>query len=205
VKVITLLGQTVNSYGEDFQVPGPGEPRGLGRQGRPSLADLIYRLQEVEGLARIRLITLHPSYVTDALARAIADCDKADRFLPLPAQSGSDRILRAMKRGYTSDLYRARVALLREHVPDIELGSDWIVGFPSDDAEHGERALPLRAGLRGHLHLRRSPRLGTAAGRWRRRLGRKAVAPAPARAGREGGPRAQPRTSDRCAAHSSSR
>ena len=59
-QVVTLLGQTVNSYGEDFAKPGPGEPRGLGRQGRPSLADLIRRLQELDGLERIRLITLHP-------------------------------------------------------------------------------------------------------------------------------------------------
>jgi tRNA-2-methylthio-N6-dimethylallyladenosine synthase len=134
-RVITLLGQTVNSYGEDFAVPAAGEKRGLGRQGRASLADLLYRLQEIDGLARIRLITLHPSYVTDALARAIAECDKVDRFLPLPAQSGSDAILRAMKRGYTVDLYRKRVEMLRARVPDIELGSDWIVGFPGESDE----------------------------------------------------------------------
>ncbi|TDJ69871.1 MAG: tRNA (N6-isopentenyl adenosine(37)-C2)-methylthiotransferase MiaB [Planctomycetota bacterium] len=128
-QVITLLGQTVNSYGEDFSVPGPGEARMLGRQGRPSLADLLYRLQELEGLVRIRLVTLHPSYVTRPFARAIRDCDKVDRFLPLPAQSGSDAVLKRMKRGYNLDLYRKRVAILREFVPDIELGSDWIVGF----------------------------------------------------------------------------
>ena len=131
-QVITLLGQTVNSYGEDHPAPGPGERRHRGRQGRPGLADLLYRLQELDGLERIRLITLHPSYVTEALARALADCDKCDRFLPLPAQSGSDRVLKAMKRGYTTDLYRRRVELLRQHVPDIELGSDWIVGFPGE-------------------------------------------------------------------------
>jgi tRNA-2-methylthio-N6-dimethylallyladenosine synthase len=134
-RAITLLGQTVNSYGEDFPAPAPGEPRGLGRQGRKGLADLLYALQAIDGLARIRLITLHPSYVTRALAEAIRDCDKVDRFLPLPAQSGSDRILRAMKRGYTVDLYRRRVELLREVVPDIELASDWIVGFPGETDE----------------------------------------------------------------------
>lgn len=135
-RAITLLGQTVNSYGEDLAAPGPGE-RGRGRGGRPSLADLIEALQGVEGLARIRLVTLHAAYVTRALAEALRDCDKADRFLPLPAQSGSDRILRAMKRGYTTDLYRERVELLRSIVPDVELGSDWIVGFPSEtDADH---------------------------------------------------------------------
>ena len=139
-RVITLLGQTVNSYGEDLPVPtprgpGPGEPVLAGRKGRPGLADLIRRLQEVDGLERIRLITLHPSYVTPALAEALRDCDKCDRFLPLPAQSGSDRVLRGMRRGYTVDLYRRRLAVLREAVPDLELGSDWIVGFPGETEE----------------------------------------------------------------------
>ncbi len=134
-RVITLLGQTVNSYGEELDPPGPGEPRGRGRQGRPGLADLLHALQEVPDLARIRLVTLHPSYATRALAEAVRDCDKVDRFLPLPAQHGSDRVLRAMKRGYTTDLYRRRADVLRELVPDIELGSDWIVGFPTETDE----------------------------------------------------------------------
>ena len=129
VKVLTLLGQTVNSYGEDFPRPEAGGETFRGRQGRPSLADLLERLQGIDGLERIRLITLHPSYVTPAFAGAIRDLDKVDRFLPLPAQAGSDEVLRRMKRGYTLDLYRRRADLLREEVPDIELGSDWIVGF----------------------------------------------------------------------------
>ena len=144
VKVLTLLGQTVNSYGEDL--PAGGE--GTGRQGRPSLADLLRRLQTIEGLERIRLITLHPSYVTRALAEAIRDCDKVDRFLPLPAQAGTDDVLKRMKRGYTLDLYRKRVAILREVVPDIELGSDWIVGFCGEtdaDFSRGAERLPRGA------------------------------------------------------------
>jgi len=129
-KVITLLGQTVNSYGEDLEPDG-----GTGRRGRPSLADLIRALQELDGLERIRLITLAPAYVNQALAEAIRDCDKAERFLPLPAQSGSDPVLKGMRRGYTSALYREKAALLRELVPDLELGSDWIVGFPGEGEE----------------------------------------------------------------------
>lgn len=70
------------------------------RGGRPALADLLYELQGLAGLERIRLITLHPSYVTPALARALAECGKADRFLPMPAQSGSDDVRRRMRRGY---------------------------------------------------------------------------------------------------------
>jgi tRNA-2-methylthio-N6-dimethylallyladenosine synthase len=143
-QVITLLGQTVNSYGEDLPAPLANEPQMRGRQGRVSLADLLYRLQEIDGLQRIRLITLHPSYVTRALAQALRDCDKCDRFLPLPVQSGSDAVLKRMKRGYTIDLYRRRVELLREFAPDIELGTDWIVGFPGetdDDIAASERFL----------------------------------------------------------------
>lgn len=141
-QVITLLGQTVNSYGEDLPADSSAPMRG--RQGRPSLADLLYRLQELDGLERIRLITLHPSYVTRALAEALRDCSKCDAFLPLPAQAGSDDVLKRMKRGYTTDLYRRRVDLLRELVPDIELASDWIVGFPGEsdaDFELTERFL----------------------------------------------------------------
>ncbi|MEO0652051.1 MAG: tRNA (N6-isopentenyl adenosine(37)-C2)-methylthiotransferase MiaB [Planctomycetota bacterium] len=140
-KVVTLLGQTVNSYGEDLPEPGPDEPQGSGRKGRPALADLLRALNEVEGLERIRMITLHPAYVTKALAEAIRDCAKVDRFLPLPAQAGSDDVLRAMKRGYTTDLYRKRLAMLREIVPDIELGSDWIVGFPGESEADFEQSL----------------------------------------------------------------
>jgi tRNA-2-methylthio-N6-dimethylallyladenosine synthase len=134
-RAITLLGQTVNSYGEDAPAPRRGAARGRGRQGRPALADLLYELQALPELLRIRLVTLHPAYVTQELARALAECSKCERFLPLPAQHGSDAVLRAMKRGYTTELYRQRTELLRSEVPDIELGSDWIVGFPGESEE----------------------------------------------------------------------
>ncbi|MBK7876518.1 MAG: tRNA (N6-isopentenyl adenosine(37)-C2)-methylthiotransferase MiaB [Planctomycetes bacterium] len=159
-KVITLLGQTVNSYGEDCAPPLPGEARGRGRQGRPSLADLIYRLQDVRGLERIRLITLHPSYVTEALAEALRDCSKAERYLPIPAQSGSDAILRAMKRGYTTDLYKKRMEILRSRVPDLELASDWIAGFCGEtDADHAaSEALMAEQGFVTNYIFKYDPR-----------------------------------------------
>jgi tRNA-2-methylthio-N6-dimethylallyladenosine synthase len=164
-RVVTLLGQTVNSYGEDLPVPSGGEPRQRGRQGRPSLADLLYELQGIEGLLRIRLITLHPAYVTRALAEAIRDNPKVERFLPLPAQAGSDPVLRAMKRGYTTDLYRQRVEILREIVPDIELGSDWIVGFPGESDQDFERSLAFLAeiGFAQNYIFKYDPRPETAA------------------------------------------
>ncbi|MBM3976972.1 MAG: tRNA (N6-isopentenyl adenosine(37)-C2)-methylthiotransferase MiaB [Planctomycetes bacterium] len=165
VRVITLLGQTLNSYGEDFDPPMSGAARGAGRDGRPALADLLRALEPLAGLERIRMITLHPSYVTRELARAIADCAKVERFLPLPLQSGSDHVLRRMKRGYNLELYRRRIAILREEVPDIELSSDWIVGFPGEtdaDFEQSERAL-AEFGFAQSFVFRYSPRPGTAA------------------------------------------
>lgn len=162
-RVITLLGQTVNSYGEDLPKPAPGEATGTGRQGRPSLADLLRALQEIEGLERIRLVTLHPAYVTRALAEAMAECSKVDRFLPLPVQSGSDPVLRAMKRGYTVELYQQRLAILREAMPDIELGSDWIVGFPGESEADFEKSLAFleEVGFVQNYVFKYDPRPGT--------------------------------------------
>lgn len=166
-KVVTLLGQTVNSYGEDLEKPGRGAPKHRGRQGRPALADLLHALQEIAGLERIRLITLHPAYVTRALARAMAECDKVERFLPLPAQSGSDDVLRRMKRGYTVELYRGRLELLRSEVPDLELGSDWIVGFPGETEADFARSEALLAeiGCLQSFVFQYDPRPGTVAAR----------------------------------------
>ncbi len=166
-RVITLLGQTVNSYGEDLPVPGPLEPDGRGRGGRPGLADVLYALQEVAELERIRLVTLHPSYVTRELAKSIRECGKVDRFLPLPAQSGSDDVLRRMKRGYTTELYRSRVAILRDEVPDIELGSDWIVGFPGESEHDFGRSLAFleEIGFVQNYVFQFDPRPGTKAAR----------------------------------------
>ena len=165
VQVITLLGQTINSYGEDFPAPTGGESKFSGRQGRPGLGDLLRRLQESEGLVRIRLITLHPSYVTVPFAEAIRDCPKVDRFLPLPAQAGTDDLLKRMKRGYTLDLYRKRADILRETVPGIELGSDWIVGFCGEtDADHaGSEAFLQEQGFVVNYIYKYDPRPGTKA------------------------------------------
>lgn len=165
-QVITLLGQTINSYGEDLDAPAAGERRSLGRQGRPSLADVLYRLQTIDGLVRIRMITAHAAYVTPALARAMAECSKVDRFLPLPVQSGSDRVLKAMRRGYTVELYRERLAILRDALPDIELGADWIVGFPGEtdaDFDASEGFLAEQGYVQNYV-FKYSPRPDTHAG-----------------------------------------
>jgi tRNA-2-methylthio-N6-dimethylallyladenosine synthase len=150
---VTLLGQTVNSYG--FDLPG----RAL------KLAGLIDRLAEIDALERIHLVTSHPAYVTPDLIRAFAEQPKLSRYFPLPAQSGSDAVLKRMKRGYTSGGYRERVAALRAAAPDIELCSDWIVGFPGEtDADFDQSEELLRE--IGFLHsyvFKYSPRPDTAA------------------------------------------
>ncbi|MEL6714407.1 MAG: MiaB/RimO family radical SAM methylthiotransferase, partial [Planctomycetota bacterium] len=165
VQVLTLLGQTINSYGEDLPEPVAGEAPGRGRKGRPSLADLLYRLNEIDGLKRIRLVTLHPSYVTEPFAEAIATCSKVEKFLPLPAQAGSDSVLKRMKRGYTLDLYRRRADLLRERIPDIELGSDWIVGFSGETEEDfaGSEAFLAEQGFLVNYVFKYDPRPRTKA------------------------------------------
>jgi tRNA-2-methylthio-N6-dimethylallyladenosine synthase len=154
VTEIHLLGQTIDAYGRDLPQPE-----------RDGLARLMDALDEVDGLERVRLITLHPSYVTPALAAALARSRKFLRLLPLPIQSGSDRILRAMKRGYNAEMYRRRVGLLRDAMPDLELVSDWIVGFPGETDEDfaaSERAMEEHGFLQSFI-FQYSPRPGTAA------------------------------------------
>lgn len=154
VTEVHLLGQTIDAYGRD-----------LDREDRPSLALLLDALEEVAGLARIRMVTLHPSYIDLELAEAMARSSKFMRFLPVPIQSGSDSMLRRMKRGYTMKLYRQRIGLLREVMPDLELISDWIVGFPGEtdeEFEASEKAMEEIAFLQSYV-FQYSPRPGTVA------------------------------------------
>lgn len=191
VREISLLGQTVNSYGYDLASPSEAEAMGYRRalaEGGsnipeyddlsravaadglekpmiPRLANLIVRLAALPGLDRIRLVTNHVAYLDDALVAALAEVPQAMPFLPLPAQSGSDRILKEMRRGYTVDTYRRRIDRLRARVPGIELSSDWIVGFPGEtDAEFQKSCDFLREiGFAQNFIFRYSPRPETAA------------------------------------------
>lgn len=154
VTEVHLLGQTIDSYGRD-----------LPRDARPSLARLLDELAPLDELLRVRLITLHPSYVDAELAAAMARSPQFMRFLPVPMQSGSDRVLKRMKRGYNTALYRKRIELLREHMPDLELVSDWIVGFPGETEEdYLQTEEQMRAiGFLQSYVFQYSPRPGTAA------------------------------------------
>ncbi len=119
---ISLLGQTIDAYGMD-----------LGRSGnRPQLAHLLDEMAGIEDIKRVRLITLHPAYCNQDLADAMARSPQFHRLLPIPLQSGSDAVLKRMKRGYNLASYRKRVDMLRNAMPDLELISDWIVGFPGE-------------------------------------------------------------------------
>ena len=127
VREIHLLGQNVNSYLGDID----GD--------QADLAELIYYVAEVPGVERIRFTTSHPMDFSDNLIQAYADIPALVDHLHLPVQSGSDRILEAMKRGHTADDYRERIAKLRQVRPNISLSSDFIVGFPGEtEAEFAE-------------------------------------------------------------------
>jgi tRNA-2-methylthio-N6-dimethylallyladenosine synthase len=114
---ITLLGQTVNSY----------KHASGGRTTR--LADLLVELHGIPGLARLKFVTNYPRDMTDDLLAAVRDLPKVSPYLHVPAQSGSDEVLRRMKRGYTVEEYRDMLARIRATVPDAAVTSDFIVGF----------------------------------------------------------------------------
>jgi len=130
VREVTLLGQNVNSYGR-HQAEEPG------------FAELLAAVQQVDGIERIRFTTSHPKDLSPELIECFGTLDKLCHHLHLPVQSGSDRILAAMNRGYGADAYLAKVARLREVCPDIRLTTDIIVGFPGEEEDDFQRTLKL--------------------------------------------------------------
>ncbi len=121
VREINLLGQNVNAY------------RGLSHDGNAvDLAELITYVAAIDGIGRIRYTTSHPVEFTDRLIEVYGEVPELVNHLHLPVQSGSDRILSAMKRGHTALEYKNRIARLREIRPDISMSSDFIVGFPGE-------------------------------------------------------------------------
>jgi tRNA-2-methylthio-N6-dimethylallyladenosine synthase len=149
---ITLLGQNVDRYG-------------LTLEPRTTLAALLRRLAPVPGLARLRFVTSNPRDITEDLLRAMAEFDDICPYLHVPAQSGSDRVLSMMRRGYTRERYLNVLALARRIVPGIEIASDFIVGFPGETDADFEETLSLvrQAEFQGCFVFKYSPRPGTPA------------------------------------------
>jgi tRNA-2-methylthio-N6-dimethylallyladenosine synthase len=130
VKEIFLLGQNVNSYGkgleEEIRFPG-----------------LLHRINEIEGLHRIRFTTSHPADLSGELIQAFSKLPKLCEHIHLPFQSGSDRILKAMHRGYTKESYLEKIDCLKKACPSIALTADVIVGFPGEEEKDFEETLDL--------------------------------------------------------------
>ncbi|MFP4058132.1 MAG: tRNA (N6-isopentenyl adenosine(37)-C2)-methylthiotransferase MiaB [Candidatus Brocadiia bacterium] len=151
-KEVTLLGQNVNSYGRSL---GDGL----------TLAGLLRRLAPIGGLERLRFVTSHPKDATDELFQAMADLPPVCPYLHMPAQAGSNRVLRDMHRRYTREYYLERVAALRQRVPGAEVAGDFIVGFPGETEDEFEQTLDLvgRVEYLNCFVFKYSPRPGTRA------------------------------------------
>ena len=158
VREVTLLGQNVNSYGRDL---GAG-------QYRPQFADLLRALDAVDGIERIRFTSPHPKDLRPETIAAMAECAAVCEHLHLPLQSGSDRTLARMHRGYTAERYLERLAAARAAIPDLAVTTDIIVGFPGETDADFERTLEVvdAAAVRRRVHVRvlapaRAPRRPT--------------------------------------------
>ena len=154
VREITLLGQNVNSWGRDLR---PGLDTEFG--------ELLRACDAVEGIERIRFTSPHPKDFREPVIAAIAECDAVCEHIHLPLQSGSSRILKAMRRTYDADRYLGLVARLREAIPDLALGTDLIVGFPGETDLDFEQTLELVETVRfdSAFTFIYSPRQGTEA------------------------------------------
>ena len=154
VREVTLLGQNVNSYGRDLRVGGVR-----------SFAELLREIDAIDGLDRIRYTSPHPKDMREDVIRAHAELGSLCEHIHLPLQSGSSRILKAMRRTYDRGRYMDRVALIREHVPDCALTTDVIVGFPGETEADFQETLEVaeEVGYDGAFTFIYSPRRGTEA------------------------------------------
>ena len=135
VREITLLGQNVNAY--------HGAGAGEGESGDWTLARLIWALNDIDGLERIRFTTSHPNDMDDDLIAAHGECEKLMPYLHLPVQSGSDRILKRMNRSHTAESYLRLIERIRAARPDILMSGDFIVGFPEETEADFQATLDL--------------------------------------------------------------
>lgn len=164
IREVTLLGQSVMNYGRFhtvWEAWDASSPEGF----REPFARLLEAVAAVPGIARVRFTSSHPSGVTDELVRVMRHVPQLCHHLHLPFQSGSDRILKAMRRGYTRAGYLDAVARLRSAMPDLALTTDVIVGFPGETVADFEetRALMREAAFDNAFIFKYSPRPGTPA------------------------------------------
>jgi tRNA-2-methylthio-N6-dimethylallyladenosine synthase len=154
---VTLLGQNVNTYGRDLTVPD--SPR------RPLFAELLRAVNHVDGLRRIRFTSPHPHDFTPDVIDAMADSDKVCEHIHFPLQSGSDRVLRAMRRSYRRERYLGWLDRIRAAIPQIAVSTDIIVGFPGETEEDFQDTLDVvaRARFDQAYTFQYSPRPGTSA------------------------------------------
>jgi tRNA-2-methylthio-N6-dimethylallyladenosine synthase len=151
---VTLLGQNVNSYGRD-----------LPPEGRTTFAELLGRVDAVEGIERIRYTSPHPKDIREDVVSAHAELPALCEHIHLPLQSGSSRVLKAMRRTYNLERYMDRVAQIRERVPDCAITTDIIVGFPGETEDDFRQTLEVveEVGYDGAFTFVFSPRRGTEA------------------------------------------
>ena len=156
VREVTLLGQNVNSYGRDLRAGGH-QPS--------SFVELLRLVDGIEGIERIRYTSPHPKDMREDVIRAHAELESVCEHIHLPLQSGSSRILKAMRRTYDRERYLDRVALIREHVPDAALTTDIIVGFPGETEADFSETLEVveQVGYDSAFTFLFSPRRETAA------------------------------------------
>jgi tRNA-2-methylthio-N6-dimethylallyladenosine synthase len=143
VREINLLGQNVNAYRGPY---GDGPGSSPGSNGDTQYADLgllIRTIAQIDGIGRIRFTTSHPLEFSDSLVEAYRDVPQLANYLHLPVQAGSDRILSAMKRGYTALEFKQKIRKLRVVRPDISISSDFIVGFPGETDADFEKTMKL--------------------------------------------------------------
>jgi tRNA-2-methylthio-N6-dimethylallyladenosine synthase len=154
---VTLLGQNVNTYGRDLTVPGTSR--------RPLFAELLRQVDEVGGLRRVRFTSPHPHDFTPDVIEAMAESEKVCEHIHFPLQSGSDRVLQAMRRSYRRDRYLGWLDRIRDAIPSVAVSTDIIVGFPGETEADFADTLDLveRARFDSAYTFQYSPRAGTRA------------------------------------------
>ncbi|MCP4364149.1 MAG: MiaB/RimO family radical SAM methylthiotransferase, partial [Planctomycetes bacterium] len=152
VKEVTLLGQNINTYGNDLA-------------GGVTLGMLLQAVHDVTDIARIRFVTSHPKDMTPKTLETMAALPRLCRHLHMPAQSGSDRVLERMERGHTAEYYIKLIEEARRLMPDITIASDFIVGFPGETDRDFEETVRLMKAVRfqNSFIFKYSPRPGTPA------------------------------------------